>query len=71
MYTLLTGLYKQYNTKKDYYACVLGLDNAGKTTFLECVKQIYTGASRSKNTLPTVGLNSIFFEFISFYIWNK
>ncbi|KAJ3293525.1 ADP-ribosylation factor protein 3 [Borealophlyctis nickersoniae] len=31
MYTLLSGLYKQYTQKEEFYVIILGLDNAGKT----------------------------------------
>lgn len=34
MYTLLSGLYRAYTQKDDFYVLILGLDNAGKTTFL-------------------------------------
>ncbi|XP_024895603.1 ADP-ribosylation factor-related protein 1 isoform X2 [Pteropus alecto] len=35
MYTLLSGLYKYMFRKDEYCVLILGLDNAGKTTFLE------------------------------------
>lgn len=35
MYTLLSGLYKYMFQKDEYCILILGLDNAGKTTFLE------------------------------------
>nr|KAF6470734.1 ADP ribosylation factor related protein 1 [Molossus molossus] len=35
MYTLLSGLYKYVFQKDEYCVLILGLDNAGKTTFLE------------------------------------
>jgi len=35
MYTLLSGLYKHVTQKDNYYILILGLDNAGKTTYLE------------------------------------
>lgn len=31
MYTLTTGLYKQFTEKEEYFVIILGLDNAGKT----------------------------------------
>ena len=38
MYTLLSGLYKHLTQKDEYFILILGLDNAGKTTFLESAK---------------------------------
>uniref|UniRef100_W5M0M4 ADP-ribosylation factor-related protein 1 n=1 Tax=Lepisosteus oculatus TaxID=7918 RepID=W5M0M4_LEPOC len=60
MYTLLSGLYKYMFQKDEYCILILGLDNAGKTTFLEQTKtkfsKNYKGMSLSKIT-TTVGLN--------------
>ncbi|XP_015423179.1 PREDICTED: ADP-ribosylation factor-related protein 1 isoform X1 [Myotis davidii] len=60
MYTLLSGLYKYVFQKDEYCILILGLDNAGKTTFLEQSKtrfsKNYKGMSLSKIT-TTVGLN--------------
>lgn len=59
MFTLLSGLYKYTFQKDEYCILTLGLDNAGKTTFLEQSKtqfsKNYKGMSLSKIT--TVGLN--------------
>ena len=60
MYTLLSGLYKYLTEKDEYFVLILGLDNAGKTTFLESAKTRltpnYKGANLSKIT-TTVGMN--------------
>jgi len=60
MYTLLSGLYKHLTQKDEYFILILGLDNAGKTTFLESAKTKltpnHTGANLSRIT-TTVGLN--------------
>nr|KAF6421688.1 ADP ribosylation factor related protein 1 [Rousettus aegyptiacus] len=60
MYTLLSGLYKYMFRKDEYCVLILGLDNAGKTTFLEQSKtrfnKNYKAMSFSKIT-TTVGLN--------------
>ncbi|KAI8915736.1 ADP-ribosylation factor family-domain-containing protein [Gorgonomyces haynaldii] len=58
MYTLLSGLYEQYTKKQDYFIVILGLDNAGKTTLLEQVKQIYLNKSLApERIIPTIGMN--------------
>lgn len=60
MYTLLSGLYRYFAQKDEYFVLILGLDEAGKTTLLERTKTIfskdYRGMSLSKIT-TTVGLN--------------
>ncbi|XP_077292494.1 ADP-ribosylation factor related protein 1 [Arctopsyche grandis] len=60
MYTLLHGFYKYLVQKDEYCILILGLDNAGKTTYLEAAKtklsKNYKGISPSKIT-TTVGLN--------------
>ena len=38
MYTLLSGAYRHYFQKDEYCILILGLDDAGKTTFLEQTK---------------------------------
>ena len=60
MYTLMSGLYKSLTQKDEFAVLILGLDNAGKTTFLESAKTQFTkgykGVNPSKIT-ATVGLN--------------
>lgn len=60
MYTLLSGIYRWAAQKDEYFILILGLDNAGKTTFLEQTKmkfnKQYKGTSINKIT-STVGLN--------------
>ena len=60
MYTLLSGFYRHFAQKEDFFVLILGLDNAGKTTFLESAKAKFTndykGINPSKIT-STVGLN--------------
>ncbi|KAJ8913852.1 hypothetical protein NQ315_003761 [Exocentrus adspersus] len=60
MYTLLYGFYKYVVQKDEFCVLILGLDNAGKTTYLEAAKtkltKNYKGIHPSKIT-TTVGLN--------------
>ncbi|XP_074642363.1 ADP-ribosylation factor-related protein 1-like isoform X2 [Tubulanus polymorphus] len=60
MYTLLSGFWKYMFKKEEYYVLILGLDNAGKTTYLEQAKTQFNkknkGMKLSKIT-TTVGLN--------------
>ena len=62
MFSLITGFVQWYLTKTEVKILVLGLDNAGKTTFLERVKSMYHpdgGASSIPldHIQPTIGLN--------------
>ncbi|XP_035668134.1 ADP-ribosylation factor-related protein 1-like [Branchiostoma floridae] len=60
MFTLLHGLWKYLFQRDEYCILILGLDNAGKTTFLEQTKiqftRNYKGMNLNKIT-STVGLN--------------
>ncbi|KAG0364128.1 ADP-ribosylation factor protein 3 [Gamsiella multidivaricata] len=59
MYTFLSGLYKHLTRREAYYIVIIGLDNAGKTTFLERIKSIFLGVPGlpPERIAPTVGLN--------------
>ncbi|XP_074603679.1 ADP-ribosylation factor related protein 1 [Brevipalpus obovatus] len=60
MFSLIYGFWKYLFRKDEFYVLILGLDNAGKTTFLEQTKikfnRNYKGVNLDKIT-TTVGLN--------------
>ncbi|CCD25118.1 Arf family GTPase ARL3 NDAI_0E03010 [Naumovozyma dairenensis CBS 421] len=58
MFHLAQGLYNNWTRKEQYSILILGLDNAGKTTFLETCKKEYNMTSKDLNKItPTVGQN--------------
>ncbi|KAI5120348.1 hypothetical protein M0805_009423 [Coniferiporia weirii] len=59
MYHLLRGLHEYLTQKEEFSVIILGLDGAGKTTFLERVKSLYTGLPGlpPDKIGPTVGQN--------------
>ncbi|VDK50499.1 unnamed protein product [Anisakis simplex] len=60
MYTLGHGLWHHLTRKFDFFIVIVGLDNAGKTTFLEQTKMKFTRGYQMLNPLKitsTVGLN--------------
>ncbi|KAK4106436.1 P-loop containing nucleoside triphosphate hydrolase protein [Parathielavia hyrcaniae] len=59
MYHLAKGLYRLATSKEEYSVLLLGLDNAGKTTFHEQVKSLFhpDKPSPKLKTVPTVGQN--------------
>ncbi|KAM4068166.1 ADP-ribosylation factor family protein [Hirsutella rhossiliensis] len=59
MYHLARGLYLYATSKEEYSVILLGLDNAGKTTFHEQVKSLFIpdAAEPKLKTVPTVGQN--------------
>jgi ADP-ribosylation factor related protein 1 len=75
MFTLLSGLWRYVFQKDEYFVLILGLDNAGKTTFLEQTKtkfnKDYKAMNPSKIT-TTVGLNigKIDIENIRLNFWD-
>ncbi|ODV65403.1 P-loop containing nucleoside triphosphate hydrolase protein [Hyphopichia burtonii NRRL Y-1933] len=48
MFHLASSLYTQYTKREQYNVLILGLDNAGKTTFLEHIKLLYPTSTETK-----------------------
>lgn len=75
MFTLFYGLYKYLFKKDEFFVLILGLDNAGKTTYLEAAKTKFTrgykGLSPNKIT-TTVGQNvgAITYAGIKLSFWD-
>ncbi|KAH7145211.1 P-loop containing nucleoside triphosphate hydrolase protein [Fusarium sp. MPI-SDFR-AT-0072] len=59
MYHLAKGIYLYATSKEEYSVILLGLDNAGKTTFHEQVKSMFlpNRPDPKLKTVPTVGQN--------------
>lgn len=58
MFHLARGLWQNWNAREQYSVLILGLDNAGKTTFLETLKKEFNVASKDLSKItPTVGQN--------------
>lgn len=60
MFSLLYGFWQYMFQKDEYYVLILGLDNAGKTTFLEQAKASLNPNYKTLNLSKiscTVGLN--------------
>ena len=57
MYTLLSGFYHEWTRKDTYNVLVLGLDNAGKTSFVAELAASKIPSQRPPRVIPTVGLN--------------
>ena len=59
MFSLLSGLWRYLFAKQTVNVLIIGLDNAGKTTFLERLKAIYLSATMAgpDSIPPTIGMN--------------
>jgi ADP-ribosylation factor related protein 1 len=74
MFGLISGLYTQCTKKPELRVSILGLDNAGKTTFLHQVKTLLNGAKPFPldSIPPTIGLNvgKIRFGRVNVLFWD-
>ncbi|KAM0271656.1 hypothetical protein ACHAQH_008991 [Verticillium albo-atrum] len=74
MYHLAKSLYLLATSKEEYSVILLGLDNAGKTTFHEQVKSLFLESHPHPklNTVPTVGQNVSTIDLPDMYlkIWD-
>eukprot|EP01134_Creolimax_fragrantissima_P002644 CFRG2644T1 len=60
MYTLVSGSYKYYFQKDEYYVVMIGMDNAGKSTLVERFKATFNRnyrGFRPDTITQTIGLN--------------
>ena len=65
MYTLLRQLWTSWHRRDEYGVLILGLDGAGKSTFLERLKRDHGLPSLDPSLIPpTIGQNSIAFPCI-------
>ncbi|KAG5681788.1 hypothetical protein PVAND_011196 [Polypedilum vanderplanki] len=75
MYHLVTGFYQMLTKRDEYNILILGLDDAGKSTFLETAKTKFTKGYKGmnlKSITSTVGLNigQIDFSGLTFNFWD-
>eukprot|EP00918_Siedleckia_nematoides_P011462 GHVU01025207.1.p1 GENE.GHVU01025207.1~~GHVU01025207.1.p1 ORF type:complete len:226 (+),score=26.62 GHVU01025207.1:503-1180(+) len=59
MFSLVSGLWEWVSQRAEVKVLILGVDNAGKTHFLEDVKQAFNGKSIPRDRItPTCGFNT-------------
>ena len=51
-------LYDKYTQLDAYNILIIGLDNSGKSTLIECIKSMFTNLRAMHTLVPTVGLNT-------------
>lgn len=77
MFTLLSDIYANYSRREEYSILILGLDDAGKSTLLESLKQTTskdpsTSSHKPSRTTPTIGQNiaKLLWRGTRFQIWD-
>ncbi|KAK8794642.1 hypothetical protein WA158_001623 [Blastocystis sp. Blastoise] len=70
MFSLISGACKWFMQKQDVCLLIVGLDNSGKTTFLEQTKGIFTkNSTRQLSRIPpTIGLNVATMDVDGFHV---
>eukprot|EP00835_Amoeboradix_gromovi_P000962 NODE_36_length_31474_cov_0.342438.p18 type:complete len:211 gc:universal NODE_36_length_31474_cov_0.342438:15630-16262(+) len=63
MFTLSQLVYDKYTQLDAYNVLIIGLDNSGKSTLIECVKSMFTNRRALHTLVPTVGLNTFKFRY--------
>eukprot|EP00834_Sanchytrium_tribonematis_P000210 NODE_4_length_77007_cov_1.156642.p50 type:complete len:212 gc:universal NODE_4_length_77007_cov_1.156642:52030-52665(+) len=63
MITLSQMIYNKYTQLDAYNILIIGLDNSGKSTLVECIKRLYTKQRVMHTLVPTVGLNTCKFQY--------
>ncbi|CAK5081587.1 unnamed protein product [Meloidogyne enterolobii] len=69
MFALVKGVYEEISKREEYFITILGLDGAGKTTYLEMVKRLLDNRHKERDLhkiTSTVGLNRLTLFFFKF-----
>lgn len=71
MFHLAQSVYKHWNLRQQHDLLILGLDSAGKTSFIESLKAYLSKPSKDLTKIqPTIGQNVSFISMDSHHIWK-